>query len=114
MLGLAMVTLTPGRTPPVASDTFPLIEPVVALTCAKAGAATTPIKRPKATATILFIAPPNQSVKCKTKIPTPPGRPVAPSRNTGRYPSSRILGLWDQCRKDELERSEEPRLNSSH
>src|SRR5688500_20292006 len=71
MLGLAMVTVTPGRTAPVASETLPLIDPLVALTCAKAGAAATATSKPKTTATILFIAPPNQAVKCKTKIPTP-------------------------------------------
>src|SRR5687768_111109 len=76
MLGLAMVTDTPGRTPPEESVTFPLIDPVVALTCAKAGAAATATNRPKANATILFIAPPNLTVKCKTKIPTPPQGPT--------------------------------------
>ena len=30
--GLLTVTVTPGSTPPVASDTLPLIDPVVALT----------------------------------------------------------------------------------
>jgi hypothetical protein len=38
MDGLEIVTVTPGITPPVASDTFPLIAPVVAPTaCANAG-----------------------------------------------------------------------------
>jgi hypothetical protein len=32
MLGLAIVTVTPGKTPPEESETLPLIDPVVALT----------------------------------------------------------------------------------
>jgi hypothetical protein len=101
-----MVTDTPGRTPPEESVTFPLIDPVVALTCAKAGAAAMATNRPKANATILFIAPPNQTVKCKTKIPTPARGPTYHSlsrRSAAKAdPSLRILGLWDECRKDEL------------
>jgi hypothetical protein len=36
MLGLDAVTVTPGSTPPELSLTLPLIEPVVAETCANA------------------------------------------------------------------------------
>src|SRR5262245_38901551 len=58
MLVLAIVTVTPGRTPPVASDTLPLIEPVVALTCAKAGA---PPKNTLKTITPNLNIPPSSS-----------------------------------------------------
>ena len=45
MDGLEMVTVTPGITPPVASDTLPLMAPVVAPTdCANAGPAANAIK----------------------------------------------------------------------
>src|SRR5687767_4945231 len=69
ILGLAMVTDTPGRTPPEESVTFPLIAPVVALTCAKAGDAAIATHNPKTTATILFIAPPKRSPECKHEDP---------------------------------------------
>jgi hypothetical protein len=65
MLGLAMVTVTPGRTPPVASETFPLIDPVVALTCAQAGARNPGANRMTTNATILFIAPPLGELQAK-------------------------------------------------
>src|SRR5215213_166020 len=55
-----MVTVTPGMTPPVASETFPLIAPVVAPTaCAKAGppVRTTRHTIPLRTRSHLMIAP---------------------------------------------------------
>jgi hypothetical protein len=62
MDGLEMVTVTPGITPPVASDTLPLMAPVVAPTaCANAGPAANAIK-PTTSDRIrsrLMVAPPS-------------------------------------------------------